>query len=152
VTFLIPSGSCSVRDRARVRHNTSWSTDKPDQEGAPSSVLPYDCSLTRSLARSLHILLLFFTATTYASGSGAKERPCMLRTIRYFGIDKDGKTETLKDGSSTWRKTDSRVFFLTLATSFSLVFERKIHHVHAFYTHVVCPFGRFVLCRPGYRI
>jgi len=42
-------GSCPVRDHARVRHNTSRSTDKPDLEGAPSTALPYDRSL-RSLA------------------------------------------------------------------------------------------------------
>jgi hypothetical protein len=43
-------GSCPVRDHARVRHNTSWSTDKPDLEGAPSTALPYD-RLLRSLTR-----------------------------------------------------------------------------------------------------
>lgn len=79
--FRTLSGSCSVRDRARVLHNTSWSTDKPDQEEGLSSVLPYDCSLPRSLARSLHVLLLFFTATTHASGSSAKERPYFVRNV-----------------------------------------------------------------------
>lgn len=49
----------------------------------------------------------------------------MLRTKRYFGIDKDGKAETLKDGSSTGRKTDSRAFSFTLAENFPLYLKEK---------------------------
>lgn len=95
--------------------------------------------LTRSLARPLHLLLLFFTATTHASGSGAKERPCTFRTKRYFGLDKDGKVETaegrLVDGEKK-KKAGSRAFFLTLARVFP-VFERTVHWVRAICTHAV---------------
>lgn len=88
-------------------------------------VLPCDCSLARSLAlkRSPSLPL----STTHASGSDAKERPCMLRTKRYFGIDKDGEAETPKDGglSSTVEKNGFTCVPLDPRTSFSLVYSRE---------------------------
>lgn len=135
---LTSSGSCSVRDRARARHNTSWSTDKPDQEEAPLLALPYDCSLARSLAYSPCVLLLFFTATTHASGSGTKKRPCMLSTKRYFGLDKDGEAETPKDGRlADTVKKKTHIFPLTLTWVFLLYLKEKFTTFVQSVTHAV---------------
>lgn len=73
-------GSCTSTTQHFTKH-----TDKLDQDGVPSTLLPYD----RSLA--YRALLLFFTATTHASGNRAKKRPCVPRTRCYFGVDKDGE-------------------------------------------------------------
>lgn len=77
----------------------------------------------------------------------------MLRTKRYFGIDKDGEAEMPKDGSSTVKKNGLTCVLLDPRTSFSFVFEGKIYHVRAISTHVVCLvdlFCRFFIILPEY--
>lgn len=118
--------SCSVRVHAR--RNTSWSTDKPDLEGAPSVG-----STIWSLARSLWCaLLLFFTATTHASGSGTKKRPCTSRTKRYFGLDKDDRSWDIEG-----RRREEKLLHVRFSCP-SIFFPcisvwNKVYFIHAFY-------------------
>lgn len=142
---LTPSGSYSVRDRARVRRNTSWNTDK-HRPGGSLHRRHYHMiarSLARSPASSSPSLLHCHHPRIWQWCEGTP----MYASVRncYFGLDKDGEAETPKDSSSTAKKKNNNngltCILLNPRASFPRVFERKIHHVRA-----ICLYTRCLFC------